>query len=107
MPAVPGPRPDQIRQDGASVGDVLTVGAFSPEFATPPAQTNETFVPTLGQTVFNLAATPSSHADVQMFINTVKYIIITNYTVAGSVVTWTDFPFTLDSLDIVEFIYFI
>ena len=66
---------------------------------------SEAFIPTLGQTVFALAAVPTDPDSVGFFINTVKYIQSVNYTVAAGIVTWLDTPFTLDALDIVEITY--
>lgn len=70
-------------------------------------QREETFTPTLGQTIFNLSATPATANDTSFFVNTVKYIYGISYTVSGNQVTWLNSPFTLDSLDVVEIIYFV
>jgi hypothetical protein len=70
-------------------------------------QREEVFTPSLGQTVFNLSATPNPANDTSVFVNTVKYIYGVNFTVSGTQVTWLDSPFTLDSLDVVEIIYYV
>jgi hypothetical protein len=69
----------------------------------------ETFTPTLGQTVFTLAATPATPNDTSVFVNTVKYIYGTSFSVAGNQVTWIPGAagFALDALDVVEIIYFV
>jgi len=71
------------------------------------AQVNETFVPANGQTIFNLANAPTNPSSVAVIVNTGKYLQGTNFTVAGSVVTWLDTPFALDTSDVVEIVYFL
>lgn len=80
-----------------------TGGAAAPAFD----RREETFTPSSSQTVFALAATPLVPNDTSMFINTVKYLYTIDFTVVGANVTWLDGPFTLDSLDTVEIIYFV
>jgi hypothetical protein len=80
------------------------VGGGGPGGAT---QQEQVFTPTLGQTVFTLATTPTYPDDTGLFINTVKYIYGTNFNVVGNTVVWLNFPFSLDSFDVVEVIYFV
>ena len=70
-------------------------------------RTVETFTPSPAQTVFNLAMVPTVPNDTQFFVNNVKYLLTTDFTVVGSVVTWLDTEFALDSADSVEIIYFV
>jgi hypothetical protein len=72
-----------------------------------PARVTETFTPSLGQTVFALAFPAPQPSQVDMFINTVKYINGQDFTVSGSVLTWLNIPFSLDPIDEVEVVYFI
>lgn len=67
----------------------------------------QTFVPTLGQTVFTLTAAPVTPNDTSLFVNTVKYLFGIDYTVVGSALTWLDVEFALDSEDALEVIYFV
>ena len=68
----------------------------------------QTFTPTLGQTVFTLAASPATPNDTSVFVNTVKYIYGIQFTVSGATMTWIPAAgFALDSLDVVEIIYFV
>ena len=70
-------------------------------------QRQETFTPTLAQTAFVLAATPADTSDVRVFVNGVKYIVTSDFTVSGTTVTWLDTPFALDTLDTVEIVYLV
>lgn len=67
----------------------------------------QTFTPTLGQTIFNLISTPVNPNDVDVYVNTVKYRYGFDYTVAGSLVTWLNTQFSLDTQDTVEIFYFV
>jgi hypothetical protein len=69
-------------------------------------QREETYTPTAGQTVFNLSATPLNANDTAMFVNSLKYTHGLHYNVVGSVLTWTNVAFQLDSADYVEIVYF-
>lgn len=65
------------------------------------------FTPTLGQTVFNLAATPVA-GTTTMKINGQDYSELGGYfAVAVAVVTWSDTPFSLTTDDEVIITYFI
>ena len=72
-----------------------------------PDPITDVFTPTLGQTIFILSQTPSDDNDVQMFVNSIKTILGTNYTAVGTTVTWLDTPYILDTSDKVEIVYFI
>lgn len=53
------------------------------------------FSPTAGQTVFALTQAPSDANSIQVYVNGVLYDDVTDYTVAGSTLTWLD-PFVLE-----------
>jgi len=68
----------------------------------------EVFVPsTPGQTAFTLAAAPANPSDSSLFVNTVKYLYGTDFSIAGTALTWLDNEFTLDTQDTLEVIYFV
>lgn len=67
----------------------------------------DTFTPTLGQTIFTLSGVPVVPDDTSMFVNTVKYLYSVHFTVAGNQLTWLDVGFTLDTVDSVEIIWFL
>ena len=67
----------------------------------------DTYTPSNGQTIFTLTATPTDITDVDVYVNNVKYEQLTNYTVLSNAVTWLDTPFTMQTTDAVEIIYFV
>lgn len=114
---IDGVDPPDVTQAEAEAGTEPTKRSWSPERVAQaiavlgPTVTidkrTESFTPSLGQTIFTLAIAPYNPLSVDMFINTVKYINGLNFTVVGNQLTWSDFPFTLDSEDIVEIVYFV
>lgn len=66
---------------------------------------SDAFVPTNGQTVFNLTATPRDPADVIMVINELSYSPA-NFSVLGNVVTWGA-SFAIQATDSVVIYYYV
>lgn len=66
----------------------------------------DVFTPAPAQTVFVLSSAPSDPSQTMLFVNNVKYLITTDFTVSGSTLTWLDTEFALDASDVVEVIYF-
>lgn len=62
-----------------------------------------TITATAGQTDFVTSLPPGSA--VMMFVNGVQYQLATDFTVAGSNVTWLDTDFVLDDGDQVQLVY--
>jgi len=77
--------------------------------AVPLQDHEETFVPTLGQTLFVLSNTPRTVTNVTFIVNNVEYEQGVSFTVSPADhknVTWLDVPFTLDNTDTVVIKYF-
>jgi hypothetical protein len=91
------------RESAASTWTDTTVSGGGGSFT----RIEEVFVPAPSQTIFTLSGTPGNPNDTSMYINTVKYIYGTDYTVAGNQLTWLDVAFTLDAQDTVEIIWFV
>ena len=74
-----------------------------------PVATNEkynSFVPTLGQTVFTLSDIPTIPSLSRLFVNGVQRAFIRHYTISGSQLTYLDNGYPLDPDDDLDF-YFI
>jgi len=74
-------------------------------FAVVVNERTDAYTPTLGQTLFNLSDTPEDPNDVKLFANGIKYLVGTDFTVAGNQVTWLDVSFAFDTTDNVEIVY--
>ena len=80
---------DLVSNNAGSAGSVLTA-----EF------TEDEFTPTLSQTVFTLSDTYVGTGGLSIVrINTATYAETTHYTISGTMLTWLDTPFTLDTSD--------
>jgi hypothetical protein len=55
----------------------------------------DNFTATLNQTAFNLSATPADVTAALMFVNGIQYTYTTDFTITGTVLTWTDAAFTM------------
>lgn len=66
----------------------------------------ESFTPAPAQTVFNIAATPTTDSEVTFRLNGVAYETGTDFSVVGTTVTWLK-AITLDATDTVEIVYYI
>jgi len=74
-----------------------------------PVATNEkynSFVPTLGQTVFTLTDIPTIPSLSQLFVNGQKQLFIRDYSISGTQLTYLNALYLLNSADDLE-IYFI
>lgn len=58
-----------------------------------------------GQTEFTLSETPKDNSSVHMYINGILAVNGYDFTVLGTLVTWNDLPFTLETSDTVVFSY--
>jgi len=65
----------------------------------------EKFIPTLGQTEFTMAGSPTPSIVPILTVNGTEYEILTDYTLSGSTLTWLDNLFTLDGSDVVRIYY--
>jgi hypothetical protein len=73
---------------GAAVWKCTTVVRYKDEFT-----------PSNGQVVFELSATPTDYANLEVCVNGSEMDDITNYTISGNTLTWLDDPFILETTD--------
>ena len=64
----------------------------------PDYNVEQTFTPTIGQTVFTLSQT-SAGRRILVFVNGQEQLQGTDYTVSGNTLTWLNTDFSLDTID--------
>jgi len=89
-----------INPPGSALGSVP--GGQAP---VPPATTEDEFTATAAQTVFTLTQPFTTGGLIVLTINGQRFALDTDFTAAGTTLTWLDTPFVLESGDSVVVIY--